>query len=310
MAETFKALIKTARPRQWLKNISLFTGLVFTGWLFIPDKFLQVLFASFAFSILTSAVYIFNDILDIPRDKMHPFKNKRPLASGELSIEVASFWGIILIVVSLWWAYNISFFFFLIELVYLILQFAYTLWLKKQPILDVMTIATGFILRVYAGAIVINSHINVWLLLCVISFALFLAIGKRRSERTLLGRKVRQLHRESLVHYPEKLLDAYTTMFANTTWLTYALFSFQQPSNITHGPVLSLFSVVPRALVNEKLLMLTVPIVIYGVMRYLQLIYDQDKGESPAEVLLADRPLILVVFIWGLLVVMILYVLR
>ncbi len=285
----------------------MFTGLVFTGWLFIPEKFWTVVFATGIFCLITSSVYIFNDVIDAPKDRLHPLKRNRPIAAGTLPIPVALFAAILLVTIGLWLSLNINFFFFILSLGYIALHFTYSLVLKHIVILDVMAIASGFILRVYAGAVAINAHINVWLLLCVISFALFLAIGKRRSERTLLQAKDRENHRQVLSHYPENLLSIYTTMFAQATWVTYALFTFQQPTFITQGTLLSLMSVLPRAFVNQKLLMLTVPIVIYGVMRYLQLIYDQEKGESPEEVILTDTPLLAAVILWGILLVFIIY---
>ncbi|MGI5828156.1 MAG: UbiA prenyltransferase family protein [Patescibacteria group bacterium] len=307
MDQTIREIIISSRPRQWLKNISLFTGLVFTGWLFIPEKFWTVVEAFFIFSFITSAVYILNDVIDAPNDRMHPLKKNRPIAAGRLPIPIALFAVVVFTATALWFAYGLSFFFFMLSFIYILLHFAYSLWLKHITILDVMAIASGFILRVYAGAVVIDAHINVWLLLCIVSFSLFLAVGKRRSERTLLKAKEHQNYRQVLTHYPESLLTIYTAMFATTTWLTYALFSFQHPAFIKTGPVLSLMSDLPRAFVNQKLLMLTVPLVIYGVMRYLQLIYDQDKGESPEEVLLSDKPLLGAVFLWGTLLVFILY---
>jgi 4-hydroxybenzoate polyprenyltransferase len=306
MDQTLKYLFETARPRQWLKNLSLFTGLVFSGWLFIPQKFLTALLAVLVFSILASSVYIFNDLIDANRDRKHPLKKKRPIASGKLPAPVALFVAILLAVTSLVLASKFSFFFFLLCLSYATLHFAYSLLLKTYAIIDVLAIASGFVIRVYAGAVAVNAHINVWLLLCVVSFSLFLAIGKRRSEKTLLERKGLE-HREVLTHYPDRLLDIYTSMFANTTWLTYALFAFQQPTFIREGAVLNLMAVLPKAFVNQKLLMVTVPFVIYGVMRYLQLIYDQGKGESPAEVLLADRALLTAILIWFVIVVGVMY---
>lgn len=307
MDKTLQLIIKTARPKQWLKNLSLLTGLVFTGWLFKPDKLITVILSIGIFCILTSSVYIFNDILDYNRDRQHPLKKNRPIASGKLPMPIALFSAILLTTISLYLAYKVSFFFFVLSLLYAVLHFAYSVWLKIYSIIDVLVIATGFVIRVYAGAVAINAHINVWLLLCVISFSLFLAIGKRRSEKTLLKGLSNKNHREVLSHYPDQLLDIYTSMFANTTWLTYALFAFQQPTFISQGPFLTLMSELPRAFVNQKLLMVTVPIVIYGVMRYLQLIYDQDKGESPADVLLSDKPLLSAIGIWGILLVIVEY---
>lgn len=307
MVQTFRLLVKTARPRQWLKNLSLFTGLVFTGWLFIPEKFITVLWAAILFSLITSAVYIFNDIIDAPADRLHPLKRKRPIASGKLPIPIAFFTAVLLATSGLFFAVNLSFFFFFLCLTYALLHLVYSLYLKKMAILDVLAIASGFILRVYAGAVVIDAHINVWLLLCVISFSLFLAIGKRRSERTLLKAQGDQKTRKVLTHYPDELLNIYTSMFANTTWLTYALFTFLQPTVTPEGHLLTIMSVVPRAFVNRKLLMITVPVVIYGVMRYLQLIYEKGEGESPAKVLTSDKPLLISVFLWGILVIGVIY---
>jgi hypothetical protein len=150
---------------------------------------------------------------------------------------------------------------------------------------------------------------DVWFLLTVISASLFLAVGKRRSEMTLLsgsGIEAKNL-RTTLIHYTPELLDAYTSMFANTTWLTYALFSFLHPNFVAEGKVLKLFSILPKTLVAEKWLMATVPVVIYGVMRYMQLIYEKNQGESPHKVIMSDRPLISVVTLWGIMVITILY---
>lgn len=307
MVQFFWLLVKTARPRQWLKNLSLFICLVFSGWLFIPDKFFMVVKATLIFSLLTSSVYIFNDLIDASSDKIHPLKKNRPIASGKLPIPLAFFAFLVLLVFSLFSATLFPFFFFLICLAYFLIHFAYSLWLKKIPIIDVLTIASGFILRVYAGAVVIDGHINVWLLLCIISFALFLAVGKRRSELTLLKGRIAEKHRQVLSFYPEKLLDLYTVMFATTTWLTYAFYTFLQPAATPPGRVLSFMAFLPRTFMTEKWLMATIPIVIYGIMRYLQLIYEKNEGESPAKVFLADRPLLSTVILWGLMITGIIY---
>jgi hypothetical protein len=150
---------------------------------------------------------------------------------------------------------------------------------------------------------------DVWFLLTVVSASLFLAVGKRRSEMTILtaaGINMEK-HRTTLTHYTPALLDAYTSMFANTTWLTYALFSFLHPAFQAEGKVLKLFAILPRTLIAEKWLMITVPIVIYGVMKYMQIIYESTKGESPHKVLLSDKALIATVGIWGVMVIFLLY---
>jgi len=305
MAKYGYLLFKEARPRQWLKNLSLFVGLVFSGWLFIPEKFWTVTTAFLIFSLLTSSVYILNDIIDLESDKKHPFKRKRPIASGKLPIPLALFVSLVGFFVSLALGWSLSFFLFLAMMAYLFIQLVYTSWLKHIPIMDVLMIALGFIVRVYAGAMIIGAHINVWLLLCIISFSLFLAIGKRRSELTLL--QGRTASRKVLGRYPEKLLDIYTSMFANTTWVTYALFTFMFPAFTFKGKVLTLLADLPRTFRSEKWLMVTIPIVIYGVMRYLHLIYERNEGESPERVLTSDKPMLVTVGIWGVMVIGILY---
>lgn len=305
MSEYLYLLLKEARPRQVLKNVSLYTGLVFSGWLFQTNKFLEVSLAVIVFSILTSSVYILNDIIDLKSDKNHPFKKNRPMASGKLPVEVGLFASLVGFLVSFSLGWVLSFFLFLTMMIYLILQIIYTNFLKNEPIFDVMIISLGFILRVYAGAMIIGAHINVWLLLCIISFSLFLAIGKRRSELTLLQGKTGS--RKVLGQYPEKLLDIYTSMFANTTWLTYALFTFMFPAFSFSGKVLTLLADLPKTFRSEKWLMLTIPLVIYGVMRYLHLIYEKNEGESPAKILTSDKAIMVTVGIWGLMIIAILY---
>jgi decaprenyl-phosphate phosphoribosyltransferase len=309
MDSTIYYLFKSARPRQWLKNVAVFAALVFSGFLFYPGYFSRVSLAFMVFCGLTSAIYLINDVVDAEQDRHHPFKRKRPIAAGLLPVPVALFTAAILLMISLVAAYLLSFFFFVILLSYLLLNTAYSVWLKRVAILDVLTIAAGFILRVYAGAAVVNLHMNVWFLLTVISFALFIAVGKRQSERTLLtGLKVGLIgQRDTLSHYTLRLLDIYTGMFATTTWFAYALFSYQQQFNFDEGVVPTFMSLIPRTFRLQKWLMITVPFVVYGVMRYLQLVYEQNKGESPERVLLSDKPMLATVIIWGILVIAILY---
>lgn len=247
--------------------------------------------------------------MDISSDRAHPFKRNRPIASGDLPLEVAVFLFILLAGVALLLGLLTSTFFFAALGAYFVLNLLYSVWWKRVPILDVFAIAAGFVIRVYAGSFVINVHMDVWFLLTVISASLFLAVGKRRSEMTLLsGAKVEaKMARTALVHYTPALLDAYTSMFANTTWLTYALFSFLHPPFTAEGKVLQLFALLPRTLLVDKWLMATVPVVIYGVMRYMQLIYEKNEGESPHKVIMTDKPLLVTVGLWGVMVIGILY---
>lgn len=299
--DTIIGLIKTTRPRQWLKNTSLYAALFFSGFLFEDNYFFTVTWATIIFTIITSSVYLANDIIDSPQDKLHPFKKKRPIPSGKLPLSTAFFACISGFLAGFFLAWTLSPFFFVVVLAYSLMQLAYSFKLKQIPILDVLTIAAGFVLRVYAGAIVVNLHMNVWFLLTVVSLALFMAVGKRQSERTLLKGLLGDLsgHRVTLSRYTPRLLDIYTGMFANATWLSYALFSFNYSPVKPSGLLLSLYTVFPRTLTNEKLMMVTVPFVIYGVMRYLQLVYEKNQGESPARVLLSDEPLIAAIFLWA-----------
>jgi len=303
------ALFRTARPRQWVKNGALLAPIVFSGFLLTPGKLETVLWAMVIFTMISASVYIFNDLLDIEADKKHPFKRKRPLPSGELPIPVAVFAMLASLIVGLALAYSMNMFFFAVCLTYLIVSgILYTFLLKRIPIMDVITIATGYVLRVYAGAVVIDAHMSVWFLLTVISLSLFLAVGKRKSEMTLLrGSGNTTAVRETLKRYTEELLNIYTAMFATATWLTYALFTFNQPKIALEGKVLTFMSLLPRTFLSEKWLMLSTPLVVYGVMRYMQLIYERNEGESPERVLLSDRPLIITVGMWVFLVVGLLY---
>jgi 4-hydroxybenzoate polyprenyltransferase len=302
------ALLKTVRPRQWLKNLALYAALVFTGLLYQEGAFGLVTQAFVVFTILASATYIFNDLFDIKTDRLHPFKKNRPIASGELPVPMAVFALIAGVIIGLMWAYSLNYFFFISCLVYLGVQILYTGYLKKVAIMDVIVIALGYLIRVYAGAFVISAHMDVWFLLTLISVSLFLAVGKRRGEMTLLMSRGNEVAtREALKRYTEKLLDIYTAMFATATWITYALFTFNHPKIVPDGRALKFISELPRTLLSEKWMMITIPFVVYGIMRYLQLIYEKNEGESPERVLLSDKPLIVTVLLWGVMVIGVLY---
>ena len=300
-------LIKEVRPRQWIKNFAIFAGLLFYGYLDRVSYFQTTFKAFIIFSGIASAVYLLNDCLDIESDRLHPFKKLRPIASGLIPIPLALTLSALLVITFLPLSFTIAPLFFAACLAYLILQVSYCAFLKNVILLDVMTIATGFVLRVYAGVWAIDAHLNVWFLLTVTSVALFLAIGKRRSELTLLQSSA-GAHRKTMLHYPENLLDIFTSMFANATWLTYAIFTFLQPPiSVPQTTYINILNLITFPLVPAKYLMVTIPVVIYGVMRYLYIIYEKKQGESPERVLLTDRPLLISVVLWGTLVVTIIY---
>ena len=313
--QTLKLLLISARPLQWIKNIALYAPLVFSGFLFYnpidgPAYFYVVTKAFLIFCLLTSSVYLINDVLDIKSDQKHPVKKFRPIAAGQVSTSTAVFSAFIGLSIVFYLSQSFSPFFQLIILGYVSLQLLYSFKLKYLPILDVLTIASGFLLRIYAGSLAVNLHMSVWFLLTVVSASLFLAVGKRQSERTLMKDKDKELTRVTLSKYSQRLLDVYTSMFANATWLTYALFTFQsQP--IDNEPAIErfpqLYTVLPRTLQSQKLLMLTLPFVIFGVMRYLALVYEENKGESPEKVLIKDKTLLSIVFAFIVFSIFIIY---
>jgi 4-hydroxybenzoate polyprenyltransferase len=315
-------LLRTARPRQWIKNTAVFAALVFSGFFFYqpPNELPYAVTVSFAFLIfclLTSSVYIINDIIDRDADRNHPFKKKRPVASGALPVWFAFLASMAMLTTVFVASLFMPFFFRAMLASYLILQLLYVNWTKHVGILDVISIATGFLIRVYAGALVVNLHMSVWFLLTVVSASLFLAVGKRQSERTLLegikemakaGAKVGET-RKTLKRYSQRLLDQYTSMFATATWLTYALFTFQNEFIRPDEKFGFLFSLLPKTLHNQKMLMVTVPFVIFGIMKYLQLIYEDNKGESPEIILLRDKTLLTTVMGFVVSVFAVIYVL-
>lgn len=303
-------LLVSARPRQWLKNLALFAPLVFEGEFFNPNKFYLTLLAFIIFCILTSGIYIINDVVDFNKDKIHPYKKKRPVAAGLIDRKVALFFAIIFLTLAFLFAKILSGYFLTAVVAYIVLQVSYSLFLRSIILIDVMAIAAGFLIRVFAGASLIDAHVTVWFILTVTSLALFLAIGKRRSERTLLmGSVEKNLEtRTILQHYPENLLDSLSIMFATACWLSYTMFTFLQPPPSVGPQVIILFGdYLPRTFLASKWLVATVPFVIFGVMRYLYVIYEKKEGESPERVLLSDKPLLASVLIWILLVFVVIY---
>ncbi len=307
MDQFFFYLLKTARPRQWLKNLSLAAALVFSGQLFHPQSLIITISAIVIFSILTSSVYFFNDIVDLKKDQLHPFKKLRPIAAGKLPVPLALFFSISGIMISLYLSFSLSFFFFITCFVYLLLQIIYSFYLKNLVVFDVMSIAASFILRVYAGAIILNYHVSIWFLLCVTSLALFMAVGKRRAELAILDKQSAPEHRKTLSKYSPDLLDNYLSMFAASAWLSWALFTFFESTPIVlESP--ALYRLLPLTISGtNKWLMITIPFVIFGIMRYQSIAYQGSKAESPERVLLSDKPLLGSVLFWGILIIWIIY---
>jgi decaprenyl-phosphate phosphoribosyltransferase len=308
MGSIFLAILRTARPRQWLKNLGLFATILVTGHFFNLQALIQTAFGFGVFCLLSSSNYIFNDVMDAPRDRKHPFKKFRPVASGLLPIPVAIVVSITFGVVGLIVSYILGPTFFLLSLVFIILEYSYTLFFKHISLIDILAITAAYFLRVYAGEALTGFHISVWLALAALSLALFLAIGKRRAELTLIQSykgAASNDTRASLSHYSEKLLDTYTAMFANSTFITYAFYTFlERPVN--QGFLFKGYSDFSSDLTGRKWLMVSIPFVLYGIMRYMQLIYE-GKGESPEQVLLSDKPLLITILLWGASVFLVIY---
>lgn len=306
MISTIMGMIKVARPVHWIKNLSIFAALFLSGYLLDKTYFINVFWAFISFCFITSGTYIINDIFDKKLDQLHPIKKYRPIASGNLPISLAIIEIIILLFAGLFIAIfaNLDPFFLTIIIIYVILQFFYSLYLKNIAILDIIIIATGFVLRVYAGAFIINAHLSVWFLLCVISVALFLASGKRRAELNIV-QNTETLTRKSLGGYQKDLLNSYVTMFGNASWISWALFTFFE-SPRTSVPFWLVLAELSKTTAIGKMLMFTIPVTIFGIMRYESLIF-QEKGETPEKLLLTDKALMGAALLWGILVYWILY---
>lgn len=303
--------LRLLRPRQWIKNTAIFAAITFSGDLFDWVILQKVLLAFIVFCSLSSASYIINDIFDVKKDRLHPFKRFRPLANKSLTITHALIVAFVLIVVSFALGIMVTPAFFAIQIVYLIVQLLYSTILKPIAIIDILAIALGYILRVYAGELAGGVHISVWLLLTTISLSLFLAIGKRRSELTLVSQNksvnISDI-RKTLSHYSERLLDVYASIFATSTFVSYTLFTFlENPRGFNLGLNIFLPDFLP-AFFQRKWLMITIIPVVYGLMRYLQDIYEKHEGESPDRVLTSDKPLLIAVLFWISLVIAIIYI--
>lgn len=296
--------VKLARPIHWLKNLSLFAALFLTGMFFEKNAFGRVFWAFIAFDLATSATYVINDILDVKLDRLHPIKKFRPIASGSMPVFLAFVEALGLAIAALAISAPLNSLFFFTILTYMVLQLFYSLGLKNIAILDILIIAAGFIMRVYAGAFVIDAHLSVWFLLCVISVALFLASGKRRAELNLV-QDSEVLTRKSLGNYKKDLLNSYVTMFGNAAWMSWALFTFFESPKATL-PVWLVLAELSRTTTIDKFLMLTIPVTIFGIMRYESLIFE-GKSETPEHLLLTDRALIAAVALWVILVYWVLY---
>ena len=299
-----KTILIAARPNQWIKNLIIFTAIVFSGQLFSMPLFLKSTFAFIIFCLLSSVSYILNDVVDYQYDRKHPIKKLRPVASGKLSIPDATFVVFILSLVALILSLFFSIPFFILSLVFLLLHFFYSLYFKRYPVLDIFTISFSFMLRAFAGQVITGYHIQIWLLLTIFFISLFIATVKRHSELVIHGQETRS----SLTYYKAHLLDFLTTTFATLTITSYSLYTFLENPPLAQTQLSTYFQNVYPNVEARKWFMITIPLVVYGIARYAQLLFEKDQGEAPEKIMTQDKPLIFTIFAWGIIVVSLIYV--
>ncbi|MEK4112672.1 decaprenyl-phosphate phosphoribosyltransferase [Paenibacillus sp. FSL H7-0940] len=279
---TVSGLIRLLRPKQWTKNLLLFAALLFSFEEIRTETILATLLGFILFSLVAGCVYILNDFVDRDRDRQHPVKRYRPMASGQVNPSHALLFGIILLILSVGTAFMMNPLFGVLCIVYFLLNVSYSFVLKHLVILDMMTIAAGFVLRAIAGGVLIHVPFTPWFLICTMLLSLFLAIGKRRNELTLLEGNTGS-HRKVLDNYSITLLDQFNTIVTTATIISYSLFTFTSDRTIH--------------------LMWTIPLVIYGMFRYLYLIHMKNQGGSPDRVLFEDKPILITVMLYVISVV-------
>lgn len=274
--------IKLMRPKQWTKNLLLFAGIMFSHNLFNGRDLVTVLMGFILFCFLSGSVYIINDVLDKEKDRNHPKKRNRPIASGAISPRSALLFLFILLSSTLYISFKLNIYFFYVGLIYFLLICIYSFKLKHLVIIDVMTIAIGFVLRAIAGVVIIGADISPWLLLCTFLLALFLALNKRKSEFLL-----KKDSRKILQEYSIDMINNMINIVISCTIMSYCLYSF-----LTYDHVYMMF---------------TIPFVVYGLFRYEYIISKKDLGETPELILLTDYPLIINIFMWIVSCVVVIY---
>jgi 4-hydroxybenzoate polyprenyltransferase len=277
-----KGIILSLRPEQWLKNGFVLAPIVFSGLVGDANAWLRTILAVAAFCAASSAVYLVNDVIDREADRAHPIKKGRPIASGEVSVRTALVVAVVLVAAAVAISIWLGGWFPAVLIAYVVLVLLYSAVLKRAVFLDVLVVAAGFVLRVVGGAVAIDVPVSRWILVVAYLLALYLALGKRRSELVLLGAEAGN-HRAVLGHYTLPMVDQAISVVLGATVLAYALYTVA-PDTV--------------AKVGSEGLLATVPIVLYGLFRYLYLLHRHELGGSPTRALLTDRPLLVCVVIW------------
>ncbi len=285
-----KNILRLIRINQWVKNLFVLVPVVFSKHLFQTEYLVEVILAFFAFCFASSIIYILNDLFDIEADKLHPKKKLRPLASGSITITAAVITAIIFSAITILITFNLNFHFQLALLLYIILNIAYTIVLKHIVIVDIISIAAGFMIRVISGALVISVYISSWLILTTLFISLFLAIMKRRSELTLITSNGST--RKVLSDYSIEFTDQMATISAAGVIICYALYSVAERT--------------VRELNGENLVFTTI-FVIFGIFRFMYLVHKKSQGENATEIMITDIPMIVNILLYALTTVFIVY---
>lgn len=288
--ETIYYIIKSLRPRHWTKNLFVFAGIIFSKNLFNFEYLVKIIFSFLIFSIVSGCGYIINDLKDREIDKLHPKKAKRPIASGKLSSTSAIISVSILLPISIFLSFLLEKKFFVATSSYILLDIIYTFYLKNIVILDVLSLSFFFLLRVLAGTWVINVETSPWLLICTVLISLFLGLGKRRHEILTIERA--NEHRASLKIYSIPFIDQMIAITTSLTLIAYIIYTLSEETARKFG---------------TRNLFLTLPFVMYGIFRYLHLIYSKNLGGNPEEVLLSDTPFFASILFWGITAIIIIY---
>ncbi len=280
-----KDILVSMRPKQWYKNLVIFIGIIFSINLLNLNLWIDVIAAFTIFCILSGSIYVLNDILDLEKDKNHPKKKNRPLASGRLKVSHALTSAIILICIALTGAYLLNLQFFMVSVAFFILMLVYSFFLKEIIIVDIMVISIGFVLRAMAGALAIGVYVSPWLIICAFLLALFLALGKRRHELVLLKENASN-HRKILGEYSTEMLDQMINITTSALIMSYSLYTF--------------FS-------GNIYIMITIPFAFYGLFRYIFLVHARNMGGEP-EMIFKDKGTVISIVLWVIVVVCVLYI--
>ena len=299
------ALIRSMRLFQWTKNLAVFAAILFNGKLFTQPFLGETIMAFISFCLISSSSYLINDVVDAPLDRRHPQKRNRPIAKGDLSGKQAVLAAIFLSFLGFLLAFRLGIGFFILTLGFVLIHLVYSFFLKKMAILDITGISFSFIFRALAGETATGYHLPIWLMMAVVFLSLFVASGKRRSELVSQGSEARP----ALGKYKRGLLNFYMSIFAVSTLISYALFTYTvQPLSFSQTAIRNFLLENMPQLIDRKWLMITIFPVILGIMRYSQLVLERKRGQRPEIVLASDIPLLSMVLLWGMMLIVVIYV--